>query len=628
MKKRLKTSLVIFAVGAFCLLGLLPLSASAYQEAPELRALVEAGKLPPVEERLPKEPLVLRGVDGLIGEYGGVLRVSDVNVGTPVFNMADKLVMSWQGTTASIFCTKIISLESQEDGRVWLVHYREGLRWSDGALATVDDTMFFIEDFAMNKELNPKGHVQLLGDAGGEPLKYEKIDDYTLRITAAESIDPVFKWRSFPTYALWYPKHYLKQFHPNYTDKETLDRMVKEAGLGSWVQLFEMKTNIVGNMTDPDFPSMLPWLIAEPAPATPAVWKRNPYYFVVDEAGNQLPYIDEIHQVFTGSEDVRTFNILAGDVDYAQALGIQSYPLLKKAEEEGKIKIHRWAESAFNTAQVEFNLTHEDSVMREIFQNKDFRFACSYAIDRQQICDIFYFGAVKPTQVAPTAVDRFYHERLANTAIEYDPERANRMLDEMGLDKRDADGYRMRPDGKTLEITLVAPVPWLADAAELGEMITENLTDVGLKINLRLLEIKLFGEMMWDNRHDGMIMPKSWSTGRQGEAWSCHWKMGPGTLWAPLWRKWWKGEEGGEVPPAPIVEACQLSDLAQKGTPEEQKVLMKRVLDIAADNLWTIGTTEVFGIIVVSNPNLKNVPSTFELWAVGYTGAELWFYEK
>lgn len=626
MMRKMGISLLIGAIAVF---GILSVSVLAYQEAPELRVLVAAGELPPVDERLPKQPLVLIGVDGLIGEYGGVLHLATDSPGAPGMNVADKLIRSHHGTAASRFFAKIITMESQEDDRVWILHYREGLRWSDGILATVDDTMFYLEDYAANRDINPEGPVVLNGEVGGVPLVYEKVDDYTLRISATEPFDPNNKWRYFVAGALLYPKHYLSQFHPNYVEKEKLDKMVKDAGLGSWVQLFELKCDLYGTKGNLDCPTMFPWMPASSPTAIPVIWKRNPYYYAVDEAGNQLPYIDEIHHVFTGNTDVTTLNILAGNVDFASKINPLSFPLLKKAEDEGKIKVAQWSDGNFNEANLQFNLTHEDPVMREILQNKDFRFAASYALDRQMVSDVFFFGSVQPWQVAPPTSNPYYHEAAATVAIEYDPEKANVLLDGMGLDKRDANGWRLRPDGKTLEITIVASQGRLANADELGAMVTEQLQAVGLKINLRVLDSKVFAGMMWLNGHDCILMHKSWGTTEGGEAWNAHWKMGPSTVWAPLWRKWWKEEDGAETPIPLVIEACELSDKAQSGTLAKKQVHMKRVLDIAAENLWTIGLVESFGLVTIYNPALRNMPTTFKMWLWGDFGsAELWFYEK
>lgn len=623
---------IVLLVGTISLLGILSISVMAYQEAPELRVLVAAGELPPVEERLPKEPLVRKGFDGLIGKYGGVLRVADISVTNPFINRLIETVTTSSGGRSERYFALVKSIEEREGGREWIIHMREGMKWSNGVPVTADDIMFYVEDFALNEELNPDGPMSFIGIVEDEFFTFEKIDEYTVRVHGAAPFDIYTQSRQMLTYVLTFPRHYLEQFHPKYADKDELDKMVKEAGLETWMQLFGQKCNYApGMLTNPDYPTLLPWVLVKPAPSIPVIYKRNPYYIGVDEEGKQLPYIGEIHQVFTGNEDIRDLKILAGEVDFAQAVSPAMYPLFKDAEKEGKIKVLRWAPVAVNTAQVEFNLTDEDPVLREIFQDKRFRFACSYALDRQMISDLLYFGQVKPAQVAPREGTPFYHERLAHTALEYDTVKANKLLDEMGLDKRDADGWRLRSDGKRLMITIITTEGFVENAEKIGEIVTDNLRAVGLDVNLRVLEENLFYAGIWGNAHDCFLNRQSWATHEGEFINSAHWQIKANTLWAPLWREWVgsKGERG-EEPPANLLEACELSKKAQATTDlEEQKVYMKRVLDIAADNLWTIGTVSRFGTVMIVNYNLKNVPTSFKIWDRGDYGlVGLWFYEE
>ena len=617
---------IVLLVGTISLLGIFSISVMAYQEAPELRALVAAGELPPVEERLPKDPLVMKGFDG-IGRYGGIMYLAEEANVPPMPNRQNWLVSGTSGFTVDMYPMVVKSVEMSDEGREWTIYMREGMRWSDGAPLTADDIMFFYGDFALNEELNP--NMWYLPKVGGEVVKFEKIDDYTVRVLGAVPFDLTATQMKYHLFN--FPKHYLSQFHPSYVDKDKLDKMVKETEFDSWWQLFQNKldTQLIKN---PDYPTLFPWVLVKAAPAIPVIYKRNPYYYAVDEEGNQLPYINEIHQVLAGSADVLNLKYLNGEVDFAFSGVIHMYPLLKDAEKAGKIKVYRWAAAALNTAQVEFNLTHEDTVLREIFQDKRFRFAASYAIDRNMISEFLYFGEVEPWQVAPSKDSRFYHERLANTALEYDTVKANKLLDEMGLDKRDADGWRLRPDGEKLTITLVTTEGFVENATKIGEIVTDNLRAVGLDINLRVLEESLFYERMWSNDQDVILNRQSWGTNEGSLLMECaHWVVEDNTLWAPLWREW-VGSEGerGEKPSPAQLEAAEAYEKAQSTfDPKEQEFWMKKVLDIAADNLWTIGTVNRFGNIVVVNPKMKNVPTTFENWYRGNMGfPPLYFYEE
>ena len=609
------------------LLGTFSVWAITYNEAPELAALVKAGKLPPVEKRLPKDPLVIKGFDGVIGKYGGIIHDVEQALTPPPLNLGNYLMSGTSGFTTNMYGRTIKSWEMNKGGREWLLHMREGLKWSDGEPVTADDIMFACEDYALNTELNPNPWLTI----GEYTIKVEKLDDYTVRLSAPVPFD--IRTSSFNYTVLTLPKHYLKQFHPKYVDKATLDSMAKKAGFESWVQLFNNKYDW-GLTRNPDMPTLCPWMLVQAAPAIPVIYKRNPYYYAVDEAGNQLPYIGEIDQIFTGNEDVSNLKFIAGEADFAFT-GVAMYPLLKSAEKVGKIKVYRWADSAVNSAQVEFNLTTNDPVLEKIFQDKRFRFACSYAINRKMISDLVYLGAVEPWQVAPYKTSPFYHERLAHTALEYDTEKANKLLDEMGLNKKDAAGWRLRPDGKRLTIYLITSEGYLENATKMGEIVTDNLRAVDLDVNLKLVDDKLLWEKINAADYDAILNRQSFGTneGSYLTGGSQHFVVtGCGWInfWAPKWRLWCiSGGKEGEKPSPEMLQAVEYYQKAQTTfDPQEQYSWFMKVLDIAADNLWTIGTVQRFGIVVIVNSKMKNVPTTQDFWGRGDMGSpELYFYE-
>ncbi len=602
-----------------------------FQEAPELRVLVAAGELPPVKERLPEDPLIIRGFDGLIGNYGGILHyVAQVPTPPELIRGPARLFSAKIGLYP-LYGDAAKSLEMKDGGREWIIHLREGLKWSDGMPFTADDILFYYEDIALNEELSPRLPPTL--KAGDEIIKMEKIDDYTVRISS--SIPYHFELQS----SLWgrvcrQAKHYLKQFHPRYADGDKLDEMVKEGGFESWVALFEDKQDGYF-MNNVDLPSLNPWIVAQPLPDTPVIWKRNPYYWAVDEEGNQLPYIDEIHEAITGSAEIHDLKHLAGEVDWSAKGAVSIYPLLKEAEQEGKLKVYRWDDGQPTASQLEFNITHKDPVLRKIFGDKRFRFAASYALDRNLISELVYLGVGEPMQVAPPKGHRFYNDRLYNTAIEYDPAKANELLDEMGLDKKDADGYRLLPDGERLTINLLSFGMWglFTEADALGEIVIDNLGDVGLDVNLRIVDNPLFFETVNANNHDAVLLGLTWGTEHPNLLISNTHFLPTGGInfWARAWADWLSsGGELGEEPSAVMLEALEAYDKALMAfDAEEEELWFGKVLDIAADNLWTIATVSKIGQIIVTSPKLKNVPTTYQAWDAGDLGCpEVYFFEK
>jgi len=611
-----------------------PALAAKYTEAPALAALVKAGKLPPVEERLPKEPLVaeIRAKDGKIGKYGGVLRRATWD---PMFAVALRdltpLLIAQHSWSIDVYPNVARSYEMKDGGREWIIHLREGLKWSDGHPYTVDDIMFCHEDVHLNKEYTPAVSPLLI--SGGEVVNYEKLDDYTFSIRAKEPYLIENLLQTF-TGILWettrHPKHYLKQFHPKYVGREKAEALAKELGFPTWIAMFENRAD-PSERNNPEKPSLEPWVLTRAPPDNTVVFKRNPYYWAVDKEGNQLPYINEMQWDVCGNTEVVKLKALAGEVDHTRLQDIINYPMFKKAEKEGKVKVFIWASTYINALELEFNLNHKDPGMRKLFLDKRFRFAASYAINREMINQMVWLGMAEPWQIAPYETSRFYNERLAHVALEYDPDKANKLLDEIGLDKRDADGHRLRPDGKRLDITLALFEE--PSVREIAEIVAENLQDVGLNVTFRFFEYGFWSQLRDSNSHDAALVANSWATNEgiflSGNA-NHLVPVARQGFWAPEWVKWYRTTGKDGIKPVPeMIRALEAYDRARSTLdPQEQEKWFKVVTDIAADNLWCIGTNKHPGYVQIINPKLRNVPQTFHAWHRGDWGRpDLWYYE-
>ncbi|HDY65557.1 MAG TPA: ABC transporter substrate-binding protein [Phycisphaerae bacterium] len=617
-------TVTIFTIAGIALPG-------KYNEAPELAAAVKAGKLPPVEQRLPAEPFVAEWSvkDGKIGKYGGVLRRA-VWYATAAVSIGDitKLILAKHSYSVGLYPNVAKSYEMKDQGREWIIHLREGLKWSDGHSYTVDDIIFWYEDVQLNGNVTPAILPKLM--SGGEVVKFEKVGDYTLRIRTKKTY--LLENTTVLHYmATRYPKHYLKQFHARYVGEAKANELAKKSGFASWGQMFLDKADLHEG-SNPDKPSLEPWVLVQAPPKNPVIFKRNPYYWAVDKAGNQLPYINEMRYTITGGPELVKLKALTGELDFEEIRDIISYSTFKNAEKAGRIKVFRWAWTAINALQVEFNLTHRDLVMRKVFLDKRFRFAVSHAINRKMINELVWLGLAEPWQVAPYETSRFYNERLAHTALKYDPAKAGRLLDEMGLDKKDADGYRLRPDGKKLEINFIAGPE--ASLSAIAEIVMDNLKDIGLRTSFRIIDHGFLIERREGNDFDAALIMLSWGTNEgiylEGDV-NHLVAVRQLSFWAPEWVNWYhsKGKKG--VKPIPdMIRAMEAFDKARSTLdPKEQEKWFKVITEIAADNLWTIGTTKFPGNIMVINPKLRNVPSTFLPWIRGDWGRpDLWFYEN
>src|SRR5215472_5558559 len=278
-----------------------------------------------------------------------------------------------------------------DEGRVFTLHLRPGQKWSDGQPFTSDDFRYWFEDIAGNKELSPGGlPIQMM--VGGEPPKFEVIDETTVRFTwsqpnplflpALAGADPLF---------IYAPAHYLKQFHEKYADKDKLAALVKDAGVRNWAALHTKRYSPYKN-DDPKLPSLDPWVLKTKLPADRIVFERNPYYYRVDGAGHQLPYVDRVIFNIADSQIIPA-KTGAGESDLqARYLRFDDYTFLKAGEADGNYKVLLWRTGPGSQLALYPNLNAKDETWRKLMRDVRFRRALSLAIDRHELNQALYFG--------------------------------------------------------------------------------------------------------------------------------------------------------------------------------------------------------------------------------------------
>ncbi len=406
MCKQQATSYV-WVVGAFLivftLLGFSGAAAAQYNEAPMLAQQVQAGLLPPVDERLPENPAIVEPVEQ-IGKYGGTLRTTTIAansiLGPHVILMGEGLLR-----TDTDYQTIVPNLaerwEFSDDYRVLTLYLRKGVRWSDGAPFTADDIMFWWEDVQLNEDLFPSGPSRRNWYAGGERMNLVKVDDYTIRMEFAVPNPLILRRLAHgPGMEMVdYPKHYLKQFHPKYTPMEEIQKMLDAEGFDFWYQLFEDRAERSFSMSmNPDLPSIDVYYLKTKEPER-LVFERNPYYWKTDPEGNQLPYIDQI--LVRKAADITTANvwIVTGQDDFnGFHTSLQQLPTYRQYEQQSDYRILLYRGTFGTEVLIQFNQTIEDPVLREIFQDVRFRRAMSHAINREEINEVLDFGLGEPRQ--------------------------------------------------------------------------------------------------------------------------------------------------------------------------------------------------------------------------------------
>lgn len=491
---------------ATCLAG----SALAFQESPMLAEQVKTGKLPPVEQRLPEKPTVLQAAE--VGKYGGNWQRAYKGPGDrwgPTKLMEERVVKWSQkpGGPLELVPGYISSYSVSEDSREYTFTLLKGLKWSDGEPVTTEDVRFWYEDVYMNKDILASIDQTLA--PGGKPMKLEVVDEqtfkvkfdepyvYFLEILAKDSTgDPSLDRPSF-----LFPKHYLKQFNNKYASEGELKAAAAKFGVEKWTDLWGSKGAATAWWQNPDLPVITAWKIEKPAPGDVVTMVRNPYYYAVDQAGNQLPYIDRIsHKLFSDQE---AFNlmIVQGQIDMQMRyVEPQDFTFYKENEAKGGYKVHRWTQA--QTWSLVPNLNVKDEVLRGLFETSDFREALSVAIDRETVNELIFSGLAEARQASPVSGSPNFDTELEKHWAEYDPDKANTLLDGIGLDKRDSEGFRLRPDGKRLSIVVEMEH---SNGPKTMEIVAANYKDIGVELLPRIID-----RTQWDADRDNNEFQMQW----------------------------------------------------------------------------------------------------------------------
>lgn len=579
-----------------------------FKEAPVLKTRVSAGELPPVEDRIPSEPLVLMPIEQ-IGEYGGVWR--DVGLGvrdiySPWYTVREPLIR-WSRDFTSFVPNVAKGWKVSEDTRSFTFYLREGMKWSDGAPFTARDFVFWYEDIVLNDEITPVKPGWL--NAGGKMGKLERVEDHTIRFTFTAPYGTFLDLQhrlSVPAA----PKHYLKRFHPKYTPLEEIRKEMKKEGFDRWVDLFNYKTTGYLYLTQPNFsiprtPQVTAWVAQTTVDQPVFTMARNPYYWKIDTAGNQLPYIDRIERVLVPSLEGLLLKIMAGEFThhfYRIGDTQKHFPILVENQKKGDYRlIRKKGRGGTNRSTIFLNFHHKDPVLRKLFLDKRFRIALSIAINREEINDLLFDREALVSQFSSGSGGGlpFWDEKLGKVYTEYDPERAKKLLDEIGLTKHDRHGYRLRPDGKRLMLVNSVFTPWPEENVEIQEMVRQYWKRIGLQVTAKPVSRDLWMTRVKAAQHD--MASYAACFGIQGQPPTERPEFFPydnTCYFAPLWGLWFNsGGKEGEEPPQAVKELMEIyKKIKAEPSLEKRNALARKAFAIHAENLWMIG---------ILTPNMK-----------------------
>ena len=597
-----------------------------FQEAPQLADLVKARKLPPVEQRLPANPLVVQPVEQ-VGKYGGEWRsalLGGQDTAWLVRTIAYEHLMRWDRDWKKSVPNVAESVESSPDATQFTFKLRKGMKWSDGQPFTADDITFWYEDYLTNKELNPGGiQYDWMVTGADEPGKVTKVDDSTVVFKFVKPNGLFLSRLCTPDGAAptRFPRHYLQQFHKKYNPN--VDQLVSSAGVSDWVALFRQKgaevpgTPYDARWSNPELPTLTGWVVTTGyGDGSRVVADRNPYFWKVDPEGHQLPYIDRVSYDVMQDKEVLTLKALNGEIDMMSRHFniLQNKAVFTDNMDKGQYHLFETVPSSMNTMVIALNLTHKDPMMRQMFQSKDFRIGLSHAINRKQIIDLVYLGQGEPYQLGPRPQSPLYNEKLARQYTEYDVEKANHYLDQAGFTKRDSDGFRLGPNGQRISFQVETPSGSNAEWVDALKFVQDDWKKVGVDMQIKTEDRSLLYTRKDANDHDAVVWGGDGGLEVMLET-RWYFPSNHESNYAEAWFTWYN--PGGnprttpEEPPAPVKQQMQLYEqIKATGDEQKQQELMKQLLDISADQFFAIGISLPANTWGLVKNNFHNVPNS------------------
>ncbi len=623
---------------------------SANPDSASLNARIKGNPdLPELAARIPSEPLVVVPYDS-VGKYGGTFDAlsNATEAGTSDFlSIRHVNLVRYSDDLQTIVPNIAKSWSWNDDFTQLTFSLRAGHKWSDGAPFTSADVKYWYDNLALNPNViaKPKDYVLV----AGERMTVDTPDPQTV-VFNLPSPKPGLLAHFATSFAQGFqPMHFLGQWDPELN--ADADTMAQAAGFENGLAVLSA---YFGNSDWTDTPSPLlnsPAKVADlPKDVVPTLeshltvtdttegrhYVANPYFFQVDTAGNQLPYISEQDEVYINDNEVRILKLVNAEVDYkAQSLGLSAAPLLLENQEKGDYTVELRPAISINGV-FSFNLTSEDPGKRAVFGDLRFRKAMSIAMDRDEINEVANFGlGVVRQYIGFSPTPAFVDEKWATFATEYDPDGAKALLDEVGMVDTDGDGFRELPNGDKIVLNMQFAVQGID--GKIVEIVGQYWADVGVQTTVKEVTPDEYRSQQSSNQLDVGMWEKSQPLAII---------LGNNELWVPpfenyfghrtglLWAEWVDSDGASGVEPPDFVKQLMADVDAFQSTPAgtpESDALGERLVANMTGNLLFIGTVLAPSPIYHRNA-LKNVPqfktASYEYYRTyPYRGTQWWLDE-
>ncbi|WP_374621783.1 ABC transporter substrate-binding protein [Devosia sp.] len=590
----------------------------AYSEPDFVKAFVDAGKLPPVAERLPKEPMVFKASnmpDG-IGVYGDVMR--HVIGGRPEgWNYTAGQSQGWGGIdigmsecltrTGPLFTVKAEELapmpnlakswEWSEDGHKLTMHLIEGAKWSDGVPFTTKDAMFYWEKNVLDPNVSPLNGAT--PETFGEGTTLEATDDYTLVWTFKDAFPAQYIYQmAYGTFCPG-PAHILAPEHPDNKAGQTYDQY-KNAFPPEYMNI----------------PVMGAWVPVEYRADDIVVLRRNPYYWKVDDQGNQLPYLNEMHYRLSTWAD-RDVQAVAGTGDFSNLEQAESYVEALKRSADAAAP----ARLAFGARTIGYTLYPNLSgngwgepdaraqAVRELNRNADFRVAVTSAIDRQALGESLVKGPFTAIYPGGLYAGTTYYDKGSTVYYPYNLDGAKALLAKIGLTDTDGNGIVNFPaetpgvGGKDVEITVLANADYQTDKS-LAEGVVAQMEKLGIRVIPNILTgtqrdaTEQSGKFDWTVRRNGSelisVVQGTVALAPTGPRISAHHRAG--------------ANDQLDLLPWEQAMVDVVNKFIATNDAAERVELMKQYQKLYTENVNGIGLTQYPGALII-NKRFANIPA-------------------
>jgi peptide/nickel transport system substrate-binding protein len=600
--------------------------AQSYSQAPTLEDAVTSGDLPPVEERVSDNPLVLEPVES-VGTYGGVIRdITKANLDWQKIILQVEPFARWERDLNGVRPNVAESWEWNADFTELTLNFRKGIKWSDGVPMTADDFMFFWNDVVLDDSVPvsfPAGTV-----VNDTPMIVEKLDEDSVKFTFGGP-NPLFmelSTRGYYNSSQWLiPAHYMREYLPQFNDQVTDTNE------------FMARYSVDSRITYTDMPTLAAWVPNSYTPGQHLTAERNPYYWKVDTEGQQLPYIDGFQTTVASDDSVSQavlLNSIAGNLDFqSREFNLADVSLLLENQEGGNYTVKLWDRGDFAWPWIMIMYDYEDPALVELLYEPNFRRAMSVAMDRNKYNDVVAFGLATPRQFAlsplseelQTPEGRTFYEEWVNSYIDYAPEQAKAWLDELGVVDQDGDGWRDKPDGSRLQL-IVDMQTGDQQTADVMDLIKEDWDAIGLETILNQGDWSTLSA----RQSSGQTMLRAWGS---AAGWGL---LSAPTVWAPVEDAEWTmggmsialnyqtgGREGTPAPEGSMLEKLQhaYSKAVAALSPEDRNAALLEAYQIHLDEgPITIGTIGEHPTPVVVSNRLRNVPEVGLVgsWDMGF----------